>query len=492
MLHKKLYIFVAFLIAALCGLLALLIHWGNQAINLREDLFVDRVSSEVDELVVELENSYYCFDLRTEASLPKLDSFYFDRFPGISLPEGERLQLKYTPSGGQERSFTKMPLMGPAHVQVLLRFEFDDIPEIKDDSSLTPFERYVRESYDQYATDEAGLRLIDTTNIDSLLNARVRKHYPEAILHYRIVKKSNNFLVYEYDQSGSNALFSPDIRASMYDSDPVLPALELEVQVMNKKAMLSGQTWNIYASAGALALIAVFLVFYLVRLQIQQKKLLRLQKDFVHGMTHEFNTPITNIKLLARKLLASDDESVRRSGHIMKEESEKLQNGINLVLTTALIEKDELMLQKNPLELREMLQKLVDRNSGLLKNHGIQFNLSFKEGDLATTGDAFHLESVFQNMINNVVRHSEANLLNIEAERNNGHILVHFNDNGKGIPREDRESIFKKFEGRGDKTKKGYGLGLYYSKMILQMHGGDIDVDGDSVGGAAFHIQLPA
>ena len=54
--------------------------------------------------------------------------------------------------------------------------------------------------------------------------------------------------------------------------------------------MFRGQTWNIYLSAAILAFISIGLIFLLIRMQLQQKNLLKIQKDFVHGMTHELNT----------------------------------------------------------------------------------------------------------------------------------------------------------------------------------------------------------
>ena len=491
MRHNRLYIFVGILILALTGLLSLLIHWGNKSIELREALFVDRTNVAVNQLITELEDNYYCFDLRSEMSLPKLDSFYIDHFPGLDLPQGEKLPLKYQPPGGEEQSFHKMPLMGPAHVQIMLRFEFDAIPEFRSDSSLTDFERFVKDSYDQYIVSPDGIRLIDTTQFDSLLTIRVKELYPEAILHYTIDLAENNETIHETDQSGLFNALQADIKANMFDKDALIPDLILSLEVVNKNDLFADQAWNIYASAGALALISIFLIFYLVKLQLQQKKLLRIQKDFVHGMTHEFNTPIANMNLVAKSLLKSDDEKTRKAGQIVDEEGKKLQNGINLVLTTALIEKDELMLQKDQLEARQIIEKLAERNSYLLKEHGISLHLNIREDVLELHGDAFHLENVFQNMINNVVKHSNADTLNIEAQRNNGHIVIKFVDNGKGIAQEDRDLIFEKFERRSAQSKNGYGLGLYYSKMILDLHGGRIYLDESGIQGSSFSIQLP-
>ena len=135
-MSKKLSIFTGILLAALVTLLLLLIHWGKKSMELRKDLFVDQVNIRVNDVLKQIEQDYYCFDLHAEISLPKLDSFYVANPPGIEGAPNERLTLSYFTPDGEERFFEKMPLMGPAHMKMLLRFEFDDIPDFRADSTL--------------------------------------------------------------------------------------------------------------------------------------------------------------------------------------------------------------------------------------------------------------------------------------------------------------------------------------------------------------------
>lgn len=491
-MNKKLFLFVSVLITALLGLLLMLIYWGNKSIELREALFVDQVNVAVDGMVSDLEQDYYCFDLQASVALPKLDSFFISNPPGISSAEDKNLDLTYITPDGQVRSFKQMPLMGPAHMQMLLRFEFDDIPEFRNDSSLTSFEKWVRDSYEPYVKDEHGIRLIDTSRFDSILYACVTRLYPQAILNYSVKLKDQDKVIFANNHSELTTDMQPDVQSSIFKNDANIPELLLSMEVTNKRDMFAEQAWNIYLSAAILAVISIVLIFYLIRIQIQQRNLLKIQKDFVHGITHEFNTPISTIKLVSQSLLKSDDEKLKKSGSILQEEGNKLQAGINLVLTTALIEKNELLLQKEEIDLKELITKTAERNKSLLSKSGIDIDLKLDPQELFTKGDVFHLENVFQNMITNVNKHSGANHLSIESERSNGHMTIRFSDNGKGIEREDRKKIFEKFERRKSRTSKtGYGLGLYYSRMILEMHGGKIELADMNQKGSVFSIQLP-
>ena len=491
-LNKKLIFFTGFLITALLGLLLLLIYWGKKSIDLREALFVDQVNVAVDQTITEMEEGYYCFDLRSNLALPKLDSFYVKNLPGTPESDQEKMMLSYTNSEGKTIEFRKMPLMGPAHMQMLLRFEFDNVPEMKADSSLTDFEQFVRDSYKNYITDADGIRLVDTVLLDSMLHAAVAKLYPEAILGYSLRRSDNGEEVFaksyhllENDKA--------DIVASIYDNDPKLPDLKLLLEIHNKRDMFASQAWTIYLSAGILALISLSLILYMFRMQVEQKKLLRIQKDFVHGMTHEFNTPISNIKLVAQNLIKSPDAKIKKSAEILNEEGNKLLAGINLVLTTALIEKNELLLQKEKVNLKMLLKNTVERNKALLEDSGITVNMEIPDLDLVTSADAFHLENVFQNLISNVRKHSGANVLRVVTQRQNGDFVISFEDNGKGISPDDRKRIFEKFESRAaNGHKNGYGLGLYYSRMILEMHGGGIELADNVTAGSHFSIKIPA
>ena len=284
-----------------------------------------------------------------------------------------------------------------------------------------------------------------------------------------------------------------DVEARFFDEESNIPDLTLALEITNKDAMLSDEAWNIYVSGALLTLVSLIIVFLLVRMYLQQKNLLQVQKDFIHGMTHEFNTPLSNIKLISDKLSRNTDEKVTKSAAILEEEATKLQVGMNLILTTALIEKNELSLEKQAVDLTSLLQKTIEKNRTFLNEAGIEIDLRVNGERLQTFGDAFHLENVFQNMINNVKKHSEANVLKVETIRQNGHVIVRFADNGRGVDEEDRERIFAKFESKHPNgAKNGYGLGLYYSRMILNLHGGAIRLLANGERGSIFSIELPA
>jgi len=280
-LNKKLIVFASILISALLGLLLLLIHWGNKSIELREALFVDQVNIAVDEMIEVLESDFYCFTLNSEVALPKLESFYLIDPSGQMNSKKDTLSLTYMSSDGEYKSFQQMPIMGPARLQYTLKFDFDDIPVFKDDSSLSLFEKGIRDYYDQYIYDVHGNRLIDTNQLDSLLSLCVTNLYPDAQLRYTVNIKDGGHVIFTKNIESLSDIENPDVTASIFKIDERIPELILTMEVINKKDMFSGQAWNIYLSAGLLTLISITLILLLIRMQIQQKKLLSIQIRYI-------------------------------------------------------------------------------------------------------------------------------------------------------------------------------------------------------------------
>ncbi len=488
---KKVYLFAGSLLVLLTSLMLFLIYLGNKSLEYRENLFMDQASASVEEMISGLEEEYYCFDLAAEMSIPKLDSFYLLDPSHNYLETSEKVPLTYRMSDGQEKEFRKMPIMSPGHMEVLLRFEFDNIPEFRGDEELNDFEKWIRDSYKPYLYTDNGIRLIDTIQFDSLLVNSITSLYPEAEIRYQIKLEEDQTIIFE-NEGNSETILRADLSELIFSSNASVPNLLLTVEILNKDAMFSDEAFTIYGGALALFLLTSLIIFLFVRMYLQQKKLLKIQKDFVHGMTHEFNTPLSNIKLLSKRLSRSPDYEVQRSVSMLEEETSKLQVGLNLILTTALIEKDELLLQKENTDIKELLQKTIERNKEAMKQSGIKLEYLIPNDNLESSCDSFHVENVFQSMLNNVKKHSEANELKITAERNNGHVIVQFSDNGKGIEKTERDRIFDKFESQHKNgSQNGYGLGLYYSRMIMEMHGGEIGLE-DIEKGSTFTIKIPA
>jgi signal transduction histidine kinase len=108
-------------------------------------------------------------------------------------------------------------------------------------------------------------------------------------------------------------------------------------------------------------------------------------------------------------------------------------------------------------------------------------------------GDALRLEQVLQNLLQNAVKYSPAGseiVIEVAPDEHQARIAVH--DYGSGIAPSARPSLFQRFFRAADAyATTGLGLGLYISKAIMDLHGGDIEVESAVGAGSTFIIRLP-
>lgn len=98
------------------------------------------------------------------------------------------------------------------------------------------------------------------------------------------------------------------------------------------------------------------------------------------------------------------------------------------------------------------------------------------------------LEELFSNLLENSIIHSECDEIRISTRAEKDECVITVENNGKGIPKEDKEKIFKKGFKSGDTG--GSGLGLYLVKEIAESYGGSIEVKDSEFGGARFDVHL--
>jgi len=230
-----------------------------------------------------------------------------------------------------------------------------------------------------------------------------------------------------------------------------------------------------------LVLAVVACLFYLLKTIRHQKQLAEVKNDLISNITHEFKTPIATI-LVALESIKDFDETehsdkTNRYLDMSVNQLSKLNMMVEKLLETATLDSDNLVLNKEEINIAVLLKTTVDK---------FQVTVSAKELKFVTTSDdiygnvdVFHFENAINNIIDNAIKYGGDSIL-VELKQENDAFDILISDNGNGLTKAHKEKLFEKFYRvpKGNRHDiKGFGIGLYYTKKIIEKHNGSIQLE---------------
>lgn len=250
----------------------------------------------------------------------------------------------------------------------------------------------------------------------------------------------------------------------------------------------------------ALISLIVFVFFaYAVYIVLRQKRLSEMKTDFINNMTHELKTPISSISLSSEVLLKPDiaqqPERLHRYAELIFNEVRRLRLQVDKVLQLATLEQKNVELEHETLGLHEMLRNAVNTLEVANEQDALRIDLDLKATDFQIEGDEVHISNVIFNLLDNAVKYSHENPKVKISTSSNGHSMeTTISDRGIGIPKKSIPLVFDKFY-RVPKGNlhdvKGFGLGLYYVKQMVEAHEGKIRVESKEGKGTNITFTLP-
>jgi len=270
----------------------------------------------------------------------------------------------------------------------------------------------------------------------------------------------------------------------------------LGVSFVGREDYLYDQMSPMILSSVVIFILLASVSFIILGALIKQKRITANNIDFFNNTAHELKTPLTNISL-ALKLLGKKHPGIEgdKYAEILKAENSRLSEQIERVLFLSKMENGEYTLEKEELDIKEVLQEVVEAMSlAVIEKEG-SIELDLAAEDLKISGDRFHLGNVFRNLIDNAIKYCEKEpQIKISVKESNKHVQVTFSDNGIGISPQDQNHIFEKFQrvNTGNvRSTKGFGLGLSYVKTVIELHKGLVQVKSELNKGSQFHLLIP-
>lgn len=245
------------------------------------------------------------------------------------------------------------------------------------------------------------------------------------------------------------------------------------------------------------ALVLLFFGFT-VMVILKQKKLSEVKTDFINNMTHELKTPISTIGLSSEMILRSspgEREKVEKYASIIFKENKRLEKQVERVLNVAKLDKNKITLSKEELNVNELLDEVKDNFDFSQNGKGLTITLHKNAEVESIHVDPVHFSNVVYNLIDNAIKYCDKDPeIEITTRTDKRYFFIEFEDNGIGMKREDLKMIFDKFYRvpTGNlHDVKGFGLGLYYVKLIIEEHKGTIQVKSTLAKGTTFSVRIP-
>lgn len=345
------------------------------------------------------------------------------------------------------------------------------------------------------------LEVVDYVNpleLDSLIRSELKCMAINTDFHYGVYSKySEKFVMGDFNQAIPALINSPYqfSLSSVYKPGDY----HLTIAFDNKTYIILHrmELWVVLSALFVLILIVSFIsVLYTI---LHQKKVSEIKADFINNMTHEFKTPIATSTLAAemiqKKEVLTNPDRIKRYANIIVDENSRLQSQVEQVLQVAILESGEKQFKVRKINANRIIEAALRTFELRIKDANIKAEVKLNANNPFFNGDRAHVLNVFYNLIDNAIKYSPENpKITVSSYNQNNSVVVSVKDNGIGIKKEHQKNIFKNLfrVPMGDIHEvRGFGLGLYYVKTIVDQFGGKIEVHSEPGFGSDFRISFP-
>ncbi len=224
------------------------------------------------------------------------------------------------------------------------------------------------------------------------------------------------------------------------------------------------------------------------------KNIEKIKRDFVINVSHELRTPLTAIKGFLETLEEETEGRPLDYVKTIKRNTDRLIHIVKDLLMLSEVEDKRKPLKKEKFDPGKLIRDVGKIFEPRIQEKKLDMIINIEPELPGLYADAFMLEQVVINLLDNAVKYTESGRITIDLKQENGQLVLSIQDSGIGIPKKDVSRIFERFYAV-DKSRSrslgGTGLGLSIVKHIVQLHGGRIEVESSPGTGTRFVITLP-
>ena len=221
----------------------------------------------------------------------------------------------------------------------------------------------------------------------------------------------------------------------------------------------------------------------------------RIRKEFISDVSHDFQSPLLNIKGYAGLLIDSElsEEDRKSYAKVIQSETERLSSLTKQLLLLTSLDQLSTPLEQKVFSLSGQLKETIRKYRWLLEEKEMSLSMEIDEVDLSA--DQAYLEKVWENLLSNALKYTlPGGTIEIKLTDYETYVIVAFKDSGIGISEEIINRIFDRFYRADDSRTQqigGTGLGLSIAQQVVKLHGGIINVVSIEELGTTFTVRLP-
>jgi signal transduction histidine kinase/ActR/RegA family two-component response regulator len=223
----------------------------------------------------------------------------------------------------------------------------------------------------------------------------------------------------------------------------------------------------------------------------------RAKDEFLAMLGHELRNPLAAIRTAAELLkLSPIDPKVQRTQAVLERQTTHMSKLLDGLLDVSRIVRGKIVLASQQVDLRDILLAMLQDGLAQFESRGLELRIEIGEQALCAQGDPVRLAQVFDNVLSNALKFTEApGTITVRADLCDDFVVVSIRDTGVGIDEELLPHIFEPFQQGAQelaRTAGGLGLGLSVVKGLVELHGGQVVATSDGKGnGSEFQVRIP-
>jgi two-component system, OmpR family, phosphate regulon sensor histidine kinase PhoR len=354
-------------------------------------------------------------------------------------------------------------------------------------------DQMINEIYQWEKTLELDSKEIDYTLRQTLAYSGIQTPYEFAVIKNGIVQDGT------FKKTQKSDFLKSKYMVRLFPDNIIRQDLILSVIFPERtNYVLGSMVWILGGSMlFSLFILATFaLSLYFI---IRQKKISEMKSDFINNMTHEFKTPIATISLAADTITNSkvinNEASIKHFIGLIKKENNRMNKKVETILQIASLDKKEIEFKYENVSLHSIIEHALETIEIQVHQRNGKINLNLNAENPVIYGDNEHLTNLVNNLLDNAIKYSP-DIVDITITTNNCEkgIILSVEDKGIGMTKAVQSKIFERFYRQSSGNVhdvKGFGLGLNYSRSIIEAHKGSITVFSEPGKGSRFEIYLP-